>query len=188
MSRLLLAAAAAALILAAVPSGILAHARYDHSTPTPGQVVATSPPAVDIYTAQDLRKTAGADVIAVTDASQNHVDTGNTVVDDSNRRHFSVGLQPNLPPGRYLVAFKTLSDQDGEADSGQFAFYVGAPPTTDQQATDAKLALTTDTGDSETAAPASHTGLTIAIEVVIALIVVGVFGGLTWTRRRKSTK
>jgi methionine-rich copper-binding protein CopC len=187
MSRLALAAAAAALVLAAIPAGIFAHARYDHSNPTPGQVVATSPPAVDIYTAQDMRKTAGADVITVTDAAQNHVDTGNTVVDDANRRHFSVGLQPNLPPGRYLVVFKTLSDQDGEADSGQFAFYVGAPPTADQQAADAKLALTTDTGDTDSQTPTSHTGLAIAIAVVVALIVVAAIGGFTWTRRRKST-
>jgi methionine-rich copper-binding protein CopC len=187
MSRLCIAVAAIAILLALGPSRVLAHARFDHSTPSPGQVLATSPPAVDIYTVQDLRKTADADVITVVDAAQNRVDTGNTVVDDSNRRHFSVGLQPNLPPGRYLVAFKTLSDQDGEADSGQFAFYVGAPPKADQQATDAKLAVTSKAPDADSEAPASHTGLAIAIAVVAALVVAGVIGGFTWTRRRKSS-
>jgi methionine-rich copper-binding protein CopC len=155
--------------------------------PNPGQVLATSLPAIDIYTAQDMRKTAGANVITVTDAAQNRVDTGNTVVDDANRMHFSVGLQPNLSPGRYLVAFKTLSDQDGEADSGQFAFYVGAPPTSDQQAADSKLALTTDTGDTAAESAPSHTGLTIGIALAIALAVLVIIGGFTWTRRRKSS-
>jgi len=171
------------VLAAALPSSVLAHARYDHSTPSPGQVVATSPPAVDIFTAQDMRKTTGADEITVTDPNQNRVDTGNSVVDDSNRRHLSVGLQPNLPPGRYLVAFKTLSDEDGEADHGQFAFYVGAPPTSDQKAADAKLALTTATEDE--APPPSHTGLYTAIAVVVALLILAIIGGFTWTRRRR---
>lgn len=183
--RIVVAAIAGAIaLLATVTSGVLAHARYDHSTPSPGQVVSTSPPAIDIFTAQDMRKTTGADEITVTGPTQNRVDNGNTVVDDSNRRHLSVGLQPNLPPGRYVVGFKTLSDEDGEADSGQFAFYVGAPPTSDQKVADSKLALTTATEDQP--AP-SHTGLYIAIAVVVALVIIAMVAAFTWTRRRTSS-
>src|SRR5579875_961044 len=159
MRRVAVIVALAAAVAMALPSLALAHARYDHSTPSPGQVVATSSPAVDIYTAQDMRKIAGANVITVVGPDGKQADTGNTVVDDSNRRHLSVGLQPNLPPGRYVVSFKTLSDQDGEADHGQFAFYVQTPPTAEQKAADAKLPLTTDTDDADAdAQPASHTG------------------------------
>src|SRR6266487_2176031 len=147
MRRLVASLVALAALAITLPAGAFAHARYDHSTPSPGQVVSTSPPLVDIFTAQDMRRTPGADEITVTGPNNERVDTGNSVVDDANRRHLSVGLKPNLPPGRYVVSFKTLSDEDGEADQGQFAFYVGAPPTNDQKAADAKLALSTATED-----------------------------------------
>jgi methionine-rich copper-binding protein CopC len=185
MTRLTITGIAAIVLIVLLPSAALGHARYDSSTPSPSQVLSTSPPAVEIYTAQDMRKTTGADEITVTGPTQNRVDNGRTVVDDSNRRHFSVGLQPNLPPARYVVAFKTLSDQDGEADSGQFAFYVGAPPTSDQKAADAKLALTTATEDAPSSP--SHTGLYIGIAAVVGLVILALIGGFTWTRRRKST-
>ncbi len=175
-----------ALVIAAVmalPGLALAHARYDHSTPSPGQVLSTSTPSVDIYTAQDMRKVAGADVITVVGPDGKQVDTDNTVVDDSSRRHLSVGLQPNLPPGRYVVSFKTLSDQDGEADHGQFAFYVETPPTSEQQAADAKLQLSAGT-DTPDAQPVSHTGLYLGVALGAAAVVVLGCGALVWFRRR----
>ncbi len=182
MRWLLVSLVALAALAIVLPAGVLAHARYDHSTPSAGQVVGTSPSVVDIFTAQDMRKTAGADEITVTGPDNERVDTGNSVVDDANRRHLSVGLKPNLPPGRYVVSFKTLSDEDGEADLGQFAFYVGAPPTNDQKAADAKLALSTATEDQ---ASPSRTGLYIAVAVIGAVIILAIIGGLTWIRRRK---
>jgi methionine-rich copper-binding protein CopC len=117
----------------------LAHAHYDHSTPSIGQVLAASPQRVDIYTDSEMRKAAGANDIAVTAADGSRVDDGNTVVDDANRQHFSIGLRPNLPAGRYVVAFKTLSDVDGDTDSGKFSFYVGVGPTDAQKQLDATL-------------------------------------------------
>jgi methionine-rich copper-binding protein CopC len=136
----LLPLALVALVAALLPSGLaLAHAHYDHSTPSIGQVLATAPQRVDIYTDSEMRRVAGGNVITVADASGNSVDDGNTVLDDNNRQHFSVGLQPNVPPGRYVVSFKTLSDVDGDADSGKFAFYVGAGPTDAQKQLDATL-------------------------------------------------
>lgn len=162
----------------------LAHARFDHSTPSPEQVLSTSPPAVEIFTVQEMRKTAGANQITVT-GPNGRVDNNITVVDDSNRKHFSVGMQPNQNPGRYLVDFTTLSDEDGEQDHGQFAFYVGAPPTADQRAEDAKLLLTAKTDEAR--AP-SRTGLYTAIGVVIALIVVAVWAGVYVRRSRTRSR
>src|ERR1700730_4663191 len=54
------------LLLVAVSGGgdALAHARYDHSTPGQGAVVQTAPERVDIYTAQAMRKTTGANDIS----------------------------------------------------------------------------------------------------------------------------
>jgi methionine-rich copper-binding protein CopC len=123
-----------------VAAGVaLAHAHYDHSTPSIGQVLAASPQRVDIYTDSEMRKTAGGNDIAVTTAEGSRVDDGNTVVDDANRQRFSVGLRPNLADGRYVVSFKTLSDVDGDTDSGKFSFYIGTGPTDAQKQLDATL-------------------------------------------------
>lgn len=178
-------AALLALALLAVAS---AHARYDHSTPGQGQTVQTSPARVDIYTVQDMAKDSANTLITVTNANNTQVDTGDTMVDDSNRRHFSVGLKPNLPPGRYVVSFKNISDQDGEKDHGQFAFYVGAGPTAAQTALDKQLRITSQAED--TAAPAkssSHTGLivTIVIIVIIIVVIVAIAAWLAARRRRR---
>jgi methionine-rich copper-binding protein CopC len=145
----------------------------------------SAPTQVDIYTAQEMRKTAGANDIAVTASDGSRVDTGTTAIDDNDRRHFSVGLVGNLPPGRYLVAFKTLSDQDGEADHGSFAFYVGRQPTADEQAQDGKLTLTSQDEDASTSS--SHIGLYagVAGAVVVLLLVVG--GVLLWRRHTAGT-
>jgi methionine-rich copper-binding protein CopC len=177
-------AAVAALCSAAVA---LAHAAYEQSTPAQGQVVQTSPARVDIYTAQDMRKAQGAYAIQVQrdddGRAEQQVDTADTTIDDSNRKHFSVGLQPNLPAGRYLVSFNNVSDEDGEADHGQFAFYVGTGPTAAQKALDAKLQTTSQ---KETTSSSSHTGLIggIAGAIVVVLLLVG--GGFLFMRRRRS--
>lgn len=171
-------AALCALLCVAIAA---AHARYDHSTPAQGAVVQTSPARVDIFTAQEMKKQQGADEITVTDATTSRVDTGDTTVDDKDRKHFSVGLKPNLPPGRYLVSFKNVSDEDGEADHGQFAFYIGAGPDAKQKAADAKLAITSKT---EATKSDSHTGLIVAI-VVVVIVILALTAVAIWYRRRR---
>jgi len=160
---------------------VLAHARYDHSTPSPEQVLQASPAQVDIFTAQDMQKVSGTYGITVTrndtgNSGGQEVDTGNTTIDDANHSHFFVGLQPNLPRGRYLVSFHNVSDVDGDADHGQFAFYIGNGPTAAQQALDKNLRLSA--ADTATSSSSSHTGLLIGIVVgvVVVLLILGVSG------------
>lgn len=162
---------------------VAAHARYDHSTPGQGEVVATPPARVDIFTAQEMKKEQASTEITVTDANGARVDTGDTTVDDANRKRFSVGLKANLPAGRYVVSFKNVSDEDGEADNGQFAFYVGAGPTAAQKALDAKLAITSKTDDTKHSD--SHTGLIVAIVVIVVAVIVVAGGGFAFMRRRR---
>ena len=186
----------AVLTLFVAAAAVSAHARYDHSTPSPGQVLATSPASVDIYTEQDMQKTAGAyGITVVRDDSGTpvqQVDTGTTVMDDANRKHFSVALQPNLPAGRYLVSFHNVSDADGDADHGQFAFYVGSGPTPAQQALDSKLQITAAVAATPTPAAksgskgSSHTGEYVisAIAIVIVLLIAASYTRLRGPRRR----
>jgi methionine-rich copper-binding protein CopC len=182
--RLILFSLAALLGLISV-SAALAHARYDHSSPGIGQVLQTAPTAVNIYTAQDMRKTAGANEITVTGPDGTRVDDGNTIVDDANRRHFSVGLSANLPNGRYVVSFKTLSDEDGEMDHGSFAFYVGTQPTPAQLAQDKTLSITSQAEDV-TPSSSSHTGLIVIIIIAAVVVLALAATGLIIARRRRA--
>ena len=100
----------------------LAHAKFDHGTPNPGDVLSTAPTMIDAYFAEDIVKQAGTYGLAVMDASGNAVDNQDTVLDDSNRRHMTVTLQRNLGPGAYTVKWWTVSDEDGDAASDTFTF------------------------------------------------------------------
>lgn len=169
LTRGALALGATVLALAAVVA-VSAHARYDHSTPAQGAVVPTAPARVDIYTAQDMAKISAVTSITVANDQRQKVDTGDTTVDDANRRHFSVGLQPNLPPGRYVVSFMNQSDEDGEQDHGQFAFYVGQQPTAQQKTADAALNITSK--NDAVPKKSSNTGTKIIGAIVIVIVIV----------------
>jgi methionine-rich copper-binding protein CopC len=178
-----------ALALALVPAVVLAHARYDHSTPGQSEVVQTAPARVDIFTVQDMQKTQGTYAIKVQSADTatpgQQVDKGNTTIDDNDRKHFYVDLQPNLANGRYLVSFNNVSDEDGEADHGQFAFYVGTGPTSAQKALDSKLAITSQSDDSS-GGSSSHTGLIAGISAGVVVLLLIAAGGFFYMRRRRS--
>ncbi len=160
-----------------------AHARYDHGTPGPGQVLSTAPAQVDIYTTEELRKSAGANLITVTDSAGKQVQIGQATVDDSDRKHFSVGLNPSLAGGRYVVDFTTLSDDDGDTDHGRYAFYVGRDPTPKERSLDARLVNTSASAQND-----SHTGLIAGIIVAIAAALLLVAGGALLLRRRRTTR
>lgn len=116
----------------ALATQVFGHASYDHSTPARDEVVAESPDQLDIYYAQDVRKIAGANSITVLDEGANTVNLDEGIVDDDDRTHMFTELPPNLPPGRYIVQWETLSDLDDEEDSGAFCFYVAVEPTAAQ--------------------------------------------------------
>lgn len=183
LKRFLIICGVVGVLVVAGADAALAHARFDHSTPSPGAILQTAPNRVDIYTVQEMRKIAGANVITVTGPDGTQVDDGNTVVDDSNRLHFSVGLKPNIAPGRYLVSFKTLSDADGEMDHGSYAFYLGIQPTAAQLAQDKTLALTSQAEDVVPKS-SSHTGLVVVIIVIVVIVLALAATGFTLRRRR----
>jgi methionine-rich copper-binding protein CopC len=143
--RIRAAGLAAALVALAVgtalaPHPALAHARYKSSTPGKGEVLATSPPAVEIVFTQNVQKVAGAYGIAVNRDRGGPVTSSPPTLDDADRSKMSVPLQPNLPAGRYVVNWKNVSDDDGDPLEGAFSFYVAAQPTTVDLANDQQLA------------------------------------------------
>ncbi len=84
-----------------------------------------------------------------------------------------------------MVSFTNVSDEDGEADHGQFAFYVGTGPTAAQQALDKQLAITSQNDDTQHSD--SHTGLIVVIIVVAIVVLALIATGLFIRRRRRRT-
>jgi len=124
----LLVAALAALALLAVA---LAHAEPARITPGDGAVLASRPSQVEIEMSQELARQVGANDIDVIDASGKEVTAVAAVIDNANRRKISVPLPSDLPVGIYIVKWKTLSADDGDAASGQlgFTFDPARPPS-----------------------------------------------------------
>lgn len=200
-------------------SGVSAHARYESSTPAKGEVLSASPAQVTIKFSQDVQKitgTYGIDVVlepggGPTGASAT---AGTAVLNDDDRSMMSVPLQSALSPGRYVVRWTNVSDEDGDAAEGAFSFYVGVQPTEADLAADAALedigeqetpaasptsgapptAAPTTPAASATATPAAegddddddggNTGMIVAIVVIVVLVAV-VAGGAAVRLRRQ---
>jgi methionine-rich copper-binding protein CopC len=85
-------------------------------------VVAVPPVQVDIWFSQDMFRRQGENWIHVTGPDGQAVHAGEALIDDDDRRHMTVPLQPGLPPGEYTVDWRTLSAEDGDDDEGTFTF------------------------------------------------------------------
>jgi methionine-rich copper-binding protein CopC len=123
-----LAAVAAAVVLGAIavvatPRVALAHAEPERSNPAAESVIPEAPDTVEIWFTQELFRREGANTIAV-EGPNGRVDNGELVLDDADREHLSVGLQPDLPPGEYRVRWTSLSAIDGDAAEGEFTFTI----------------------------------------------------------------
>jgi copper resistance protein C len=158
MPRLLASAAAAfALALGAAAvfvSGASAHARYSDSTPGRGEVLETSPGRVEVTFTQEIQRIQDAYGIDVESEDGTSVTDGETVFpDDLDRATIAIDVQPDLDPGRYVVSYWNVSDVDGHAGEGAFAFYVGVEPTEEQLALDADLDEVYEEDDDTPVAP-----------------------------------
>ena len=119
-----------ALALAAVfAASVEAHGRQQRSEPADGAVLAESPPRVDMWFTQELRRAGGLPTLDVVNAAGDVVSEP-AVLDDDDRTHVYAALPPTLPDGRYTVIWHGLSDEDGDESRGAFHFYVGEGPET----------------------------------------------------------
>jgi methionine-rich copper-binding protein CopC len=149
----LLAFTAGLFLLGRAPS-VFAHAAYESSTPAIDEVVATAPAQVDVYYAQEMARLSGQYHLRVFDEQNTQVSVGDGAIDDFNRKHMSTTLPPDLPAGRYIVDWANVSDEDGDADSGKFCFYIVNQPTAEQQA---ECALLAEEGPTPTAGAVTPT-------------------------------
>lgn len=133
-------AVASALVAVLMTAGsAAAHARLKESTPAVGEVLTASPPQVSITFSNDIQRISGTYDIAVANEAGQSFTAGPPVIAEQDRSLMTVPLQPNLPPGRYVVTYKNSSDADGDPFEGGYAFYIGVEPTPEQLAADALL-------------------------------------------------
>ena len=169
-----LAATAIALLalLALHAPGVSAHARYDHSTPADGEVVATAPTKVDVFFGEEVQRANGLPTLVVVDDTGDVVDKG-AVLDDNDRTHMSAELNDSLENGRYTVIWHTVSADDGEEAQGAFHFYIGAAPT--------PVPSDSAASGTATASPAASTPATKnddGDDIPIWGLIVGIIGGV----------
>jgi methionine-rich copper-binding protein CopC len=173
-------------------------------------VLSASPSQVSITFTQDVQRITGTYGIDVTGPGGTSATAGAAVLNDEDRSIMTVALAPDLASGRYVVRWRNVSDEDGDAASGAFSFYIGIQPTAADLAADAALE---DVGQDETPevspttasqatpalsptrAPPSAEGndddggnavaVTVAVVAVIAGLAVGFFG-VRWFRRRRA--
>lgn len=185
---------ALALALGALaPLAVFAHADYERSNPPEDAVIPEAPERLDVWFAEEVQKVEGANSLTVTDANGTRVDTGDLVIDDDDRTHMSIGLQPDLPDGVYTVVWVTTSDADGDTDDGDFVFTVdaSAPAPTDTPSATASPTPTPATPTATPTAGASDdsdddgSGVALPLLIVLVLAGVGAFLALTVLRRRR---
>ena len=140
-----------------------AHAALKTSTPAKGEVLPVAPARVTITFTTDIQKVSGTYAIDVSADGGDAVTEGAATLDDSNRAVLTVQLRPNLPPGRYVVRYKNVSDEDGDPFEGAFAFYVGRQPTAAEVAGDAELEAIGAEDETPGATQAASTPTRVAI-------------------------
>lgn len=213
LQRVIALALAGLLAAAMLPPArdVHAHANYESSTPAKGEVLATSPEQVSITFTQDVQRITGTFGIEVT-GPVGSATGGEADLNDDDRSIMTVRLTSNLPPGRYVVEWKNVSDTDGDSAEGAFAFYVGVQPTTEDLAADAALE---EVGQEETPTPAAgsrtpgatpptsstatppandddgdgNSGTVVAVIVAIVAVAAGLslgFFGVRWFANRRA--
>ena len=117
-----------ALLLATIhyplSTAVYAHADYDRSVPSAGEVVSQAPQQVQVWFTQELFRREGQNVLEVYGPDDQRVDQEDAAIDDDNRKLMTVSLQSDLPNGLYTVRWRTLSADDGDDADGEFQFTI----------------------------------------------------------------
>ena len=114
------------IVSLATARSVAAHAGLESSVPEAGSTVASAPLTLDLTFSEEVSN--GGVTVRVIGPAGDEVQAGTAEVDlnDPERRHVTLSLRGNLPPGRYTVEWETTSNLDDHAESGSFDFMVGA--------------------------------------------------------------
>ncbi|MGE3960103.1 MAG: copper resistance protein CopC [Dehalococcoidia bacterium] len=118
-----------AIVSLAAPAAVEAHAEPEAADPPIEGVVREAPERLQVWFGQELFRRAGANALEVRNEAGDRVDLDDLEIDDLDRTHASVGLAPDLTPGRYTVTWRTLSAVDGDPAEGAFTFTIDPAAT-----------------------------------------------------------
>lgn len=108
------------LLIASSPQNAFAHAQLTASLPNQNQIVKTLPKLLWIEFDGDLMTFGdkNPNEIKVLNSKLNRIDTGGTIVGGAR---ISTKLKSGLPPGKYQVRYRIVSE-DGHPVEGNFFF------------------------------------------------------------------
>src|SRR5512134_2139763 len=103
---------------------VMAHGVIVRAEPPIGGALAEAPQQVKVWTSEPFDPAfSGLEVYAADSTSR--VDLGDTHVEADGA--LAVSLQPGLPQGVYIVAWRVFTPSDGHQTSGSYSFGVGVP-------------------------------------------------------------
>ena len=126
VAKLLWIAVLLATIHIPLSAAVLAHADYDRSVPSAGEVVSQAPHQLQVWFTQELFRREGQNSLEVYGPDDQRVDRDDAAIDDDDRKLMTVSLQSDLPNGVYTVRWRTLSADDGDDAEGEFQFTIQA--------------------------------------------------------------
>jgi methionine-rich copper-binding protein CopC len=183
---------AVALALTAAPSAY-AHAEPVSVQPGDGAVLNAPPAQIEVHFSQDVARREDLSKLELLNEQGEVVSTEPSVLDDETRRVMTLAVPADLPPGRYHIAWYTLSAEDGDAESGTLSFTIDPAATPSagredlQEEQDPSLTPTEEAEEPTPAPPAEDDGLSaeaVALIVGVGVFLTAQFGLVYWLRSR----
>lgn len=186
----LLCITASAAFAAPAQPALPAHAKVASSDPAIGSTITQAPTKVTVFALEEMNPDPAKSNLQVygpsADATDTLISQGNAQVSLTNPKQMSINITPNTghTNGVYVVFWKTVSSDDGDAAAGTFSFTVNAAASTSSTPTTSSAPSTS----ASTSSPAS-TGIALWVPIVAAVLalIVGLGAGLGLGRRKPAT-
>lgn len=169
------------LLLFIVVGTAYAHAKVISATPAIGSTIAKPPTSVSVQTAENMKPGPQFSNLFVYGPNGDLISQGNATIPLNNPREMSVPIKAE-GAGVYVVQWKKVSAEDGDAAQGAFVFTVGAAAVTTPAATPAQQNSAPATPPGNTASPG--TPIWVPVVAAIVALIVGLAAGLGIGRRR----
>lgn len=163
------------------------HAAVLSADPAIGSTIAQAPAKVTVFTAEGINPDPAKSNLQIygpsAEATDALISQGNAQIPLSNSKEMSINITPTAghTSGVYVVFWKTVSADDGDAASGSFTFTVNPNAASSTPTATPTRAATTGTNN-----PTSTTGAPIWVPIVTALaaLIVGLGAGFGLGRRK----
>jgi len=157
------------ILLLTITTTVSAHSELVKSEPEAGAILENSPVQVSAWFSQEMDSLTSN--MRVFDTQNRQVDNGDGRVDLNDLDHLSMVVSlPPLQSGTYTVHWVSVSDEDGDAEEGEFTFSV-----------------TSGTGPVETSAPLVGTSLVWVIGIATVILIVAVLAMFGISRYKGSS-